>query len=208
MPAQGSTLAISAKYAPHYSFLLQGYSRAILVGCDHTAIPSDTRAALAVNNPLSRLLTGISPRRPLLFFYGNTIDLPADTHDADTLADNSRIRADPLFFFSSAKVQSTGLPAAELAKFVVDLPLGDDLRPFHLANILLHIGNALLLASLVMRLTNDVHLASLTALLFALSPVHHQAIHHMSAMDYLLSGAFALGAIHAILSKRLGWAGP
>lgn len=140
------------------------------------------------------------------FFYGNTIDLPADTHDADTLLDNSRIRSDPLFFFSNAKIQSTGRPVAELAKFVVGLPLGDDLRPFHVANILLHIGNALLLASLVMRLTNDIHLASLTALLFALSPVHHQAIHHMSAMDYLLSGAFALGAIHAMLGKRLGWA--
>jgi hypothetical protein len=139
------------------------------------------------------------------FFYGNTIDLPADTHDADTLADNSRIRADPLFFFSSAKVQSTGRPVAELVKFIVGLPLGDDLRPFHLANILLHIGNALLLASLAMRLTRDAHLSSLTALLFALSPLHHQAIHHMSAMDYLLSGAFALGVIHAILSKRLGW---
>ncbi|MFT5377693.1 MAG: hypothetical protein ACI906_004533, partial [Candidatus Latescibacterota bacterium] len=103
-------------------------------------------------------------------------------------------------------MQSTGRPVAELVKFIVGLPLGDDLRPFHLANILLHIGNALLLASLVMRLTRDAHLSSLTALLFALSPLHHQAIHHMSAMDYLLSGAFALGVIHALLSKRLGWA--
>jgi hypothetical protein len=140
------------------------------------------------------------------FYYGNTIDLPEDTHDGDTLIDNSRIRADPLFFFSPNKAQSTGRPVAELTKFVVGLPFGDDLRPFHVANILLHIANALLLAWLVVRLTRDAHLAVLTALLFALTPMHHQAIHHMSAMDYLLSGAFALGAIHAILGKRLGWA--
>lgn len=140
------------------------------------------------------------------FYYGNTIYLPEDTHDGDTLIDNSRIRADPLFFFSADKAQSTGRPVAEFAKFIVGLPLGNDLRPFHLANILLHILNALLLAWLIVRLTSDTHLATLTALLFALTPMHHQAIHHMSAMDYLLSGAFALGAIHAALGQRLSWA--
>ena len=136
------------------------------------------------------------------FYYGNTIDLPADTHDAETLLDNSRIRANPLFFFSADKAQSTGRPVAELAKLIVGLPFGDDLRPFHVANILLHIGNALLLAWLVVHLTADAHLAVLTALLFALTPMHHQAIHHISAMDYLLSGAFALGTIHAVLRDR------
>ena len=66
------------------------------------------------------------------FYYQDTIDLPLDTHDDETLIDNRLIRADPLLFFSSAKKQFTGRPIAEAAKFIVGFPLRDDTRPFHI----------------------------------------------------------------------------
>ena len=141
-----------------------------------------------------------------LFYYQDTIDLPLDTHDYETLIDNKLIREDFQLFFSSAKKQFTGRPVAEAIKFIVGLPFGDDTRPFHATNILLHIVNCILLAWLIKRITQDDHLAILTSVLFAVSPIHHQAIHHMSAMDYLLSGGFALGSIHAMLGGRAPWA--
>lgn len=140
------------------------------------------------------------------FYYQDTIDLPLDTHDDETLIDNRLIREDPLLFFSSAKKQFTGRPIAEAAKFIVGFPLRDDTRPFHIANIFLHIGNCILLAWLIKRVTQDDYLAILATVLFAVSPIHQQAIHHMSAMDYLLSGGFALGSVQAMLGGRAAWA--
>ena len=141
-----------------------------------------------------------------LFQYWESINLPLDTHDDETLADNELIRADPLIFFSTDKQQFTGRPVAEAAKFLIGLPLDDDTRPFHLANILFHSANCALLAWLVARVSRNESLAALTAVLFAVSPVHHQAVHHMSALDYLLSGGFALGAVHAMLGSKATWA--
>ena len=92
-----------------------------------------------------------------LFYYQDTIDLPLDTHDDETLIDNKLIREDFQLFFSSAKKQFTGRPVAEAIKFIVGLPFGDDTRPFHATNILLHIVNCILLAWLIKRITQDDH---------------------------------------------------
>jgi protein O-mannosyl-transferase len=64
--------------------------------------------------------------------------------------------------------------------------------PFHLTNLILHTGNTLLLFVLLIRLTGNLRISFITALLFAVHPVHVEAVAWITSRKDLLFTFFAL----------------
>lgn len=75
---------------------------------------------------------------------------------------------------------------------------------YHLVNLLLHAGNALLLAWLLFRMTGRKTPAILAGLLFATHPLLTEAVVWITARKDLLSTFFALLSFHAYVSYREG----
>ncbi len=80
-----------------------------------------------------------------------------------------------------------------IVSFAVDATLGG-MTPgmFHLTNMLLHALNAVLVYLLAERLTRNLRLAFAAALLFAVHPIHVEAVAWISARKDLLSTMFVL----------------
>ncbi len=80
------------------------------------------------------------------------------------------------------------------------------LRPwiYHLTNILLHAGNALLVAWLLLLLTQKRHVALVAGLLFAVHPLHTEAVAWLAGRKDLLSTFFFLLSFIAYLHYRKG----
>jgi hypothetical protein len=78
---------------------------------------------------------------------------------------------------------------------------GINLNPaiFHLANVLLHAINALIVFSILRRLLKRDWPAAIGALLFALHPVQVEAVSWISGMKDVLCGTFSLAAIACYL---------
>lgn len=70
----------------------------------------------------------------------------------------------------------------------------------HLENLLLHIGNALLIFILLTRLTGQTWRSALAALLFALHPLHVESVAWAAERKDVLSTLFFLLTIHAYCS--------
>lgn len=66
---------------------------------------------------------------------------------------------------------------------------------FHLTNLLLHAGNSLVVFALLRRLTTDSDIAGLASVLFAVHPLHVEAVAWISGRMTLLSAAFALAGL-------------
>jgi protein O-mannosyl-transferase len=73
---------------------------------------------------------------------------------------------------------------------------------FHAVNLLLHAGVTLLWAWLVLRIGRRPALAIAAGLLFAIHPLHTEAVTWISGRAELLAGAFALAALHLAWSKH------
>jgi tetratricopeptide (TPR) repeat protein len=83
---------------------------------------------------------------------------------------------------------------------------GDALFGFHVVNLALHIGNALLLHGIARRLLADhphaASIALLTALLFAVHPVNSEAVMLISGRSMSLMTLFYLASLLAYLDQR------
>lgn len=73
---------------------------------------------------------------------------------------------------------------------------------FHLVNVLLHAGVTILWAFLVRRLTKRDGLAFIAAALFAVHPIHTEAVTWISGRAEILAALFTLTAIHLSLAQR------
>ncbi|OGR89999.1 MAG: hypothetical protein A2992_00400 [Elusimicrobia bacterium RIFCSPLOWO2_01_FULL_59_12] len=80
------------------------------------------------------------------------------------------------------------------------------LRPagFHLTNLLIHLGNALLIAELVLALSVPPLAAFLTASLFAVHPIGAEQLMIISGRAELMSFFFSLTAVLLLLKKGRG----
>jgi tetratricopeptide (TPR) repeat protein len=85
-------------------------------------------------------------------------------------------------------------PLLHSAFWLEALAWGDDTVGYHLVNVLLHWGDALLVAALAMRLRIDARASWLAAFLFALHPVHVESVAWISELKNTLSLLFYLGA--------------
>lgn len=95
-------------------------------------------------------------------------------------------------------------------------PPPDQVAPFffHTTNLILHLGNTLLVLTLVQRLCGKSWAAGAGALLFALHPVQVEAVAWATGLKDLLSGLFSLLALSSYvafcqedptLERRWGW---
>jgi tetratricopeptide (TPR) repeat protein len=77
-------------------------------------------------------------------------------------------------------------------------------RPFgfHLTNVLIHIGNVILVFLLIRRLTLKLNIAFLAALIFAVHPIQTDSVSYISGRRDVLFALFYLAAFHAYLSYR------
>ena len=128
-------------------------------------------------------------------YLGSLRDHLLDTHDAETFRDNVAISEDFTFFFSTAKEQPSGRPAAELVKWFAFLVFGNDPGWFHLLTVALHGVAAVLLALWVRQLGESLEFSWCSGLLFFVNVAHFQAVQHISALDYPLALSFALASL-------------
>lgn len=77
----------------------------------------------------------------------------------------------------------------------------------HFVNLLLHASVTLLWASLIRRMTRRDSLALVAGLLFAVHPIHTEAVTWISGRAELLAAAYSLAAVHLALSgsSRRRW---
>ena len=127
-------------------------------------------------------------------YFGSLRDHLLDVHDAETFRDNVAISEDFTFFFSPAKEQPSGRPAAELVKWFAFLVFGNDPGWFHLLTVALHGVAAVLLALWVRQLGESLEFSWCSGLLFFVNVAHFQAVQYISALDYPLALSFALAS--------------
>ena len=127
--------------------------------------------------------------------FGSLTEHLLDTHDAETFHDNVSISDDISFFFSAQKQQPSGRPLAELIKWLAYLVWGNDPFWFHLLVVTLHAAASILLAVWAHQAGLEHRLACTGSLLFLVNVAHFRAVHHISALDYPLALALALGAL-------------
>ncbi len=92
--------------------------------------------------------------------------------------------------------------------FQINYVLGGlDPYGFHLGNLLMHIGNAMLVFALLKRLVRSDYLAFLGATIFAVHPLHTEAVVWIAGRKDLLSTFFYLLTLIAYLRHRDGMRG-
>ena len=65
-------------------------------------------------------------------FFGNLVNHPLDTHDADLFEDNISISADFSHFFSPDKKVAGGRPATEFVRWLTYVSVGNDPKWFQM----------------------------------------------------------------------------
>ena len=97
-------------------------------------------------------------------------------------------------------ILSTYRPLRDLS-YALDLRIwGEGPFGFHLTNIIIHSANVLLVFTLIRRLSDDVVSATLAALIFAVHPMHTDAVTYISGRRDLLFSFFYLLAFHTYIT--------
>jgi hypothetical protein len=95
------------------------------------------------------------------------------------------------------------LPLRDLSYSVNYALDGYDARGYHATNLLLHIFNSLLVMLLAWRLTTRRWIGCVAGLLFAVMPVHVEAVAWLSSRKDLLATFFLLGSANLYLAARM-----
>jgi hypothetical protein len=114
------------------------------------------------------------------------------------------IKADPLYLLDVVpeNFRLTSYAIFGLLKSVFRY----DYRPFYAFNIFVHVVNCLLLGSLVLEVTQDERLSSLSALLFAVFQAPQEAVMWLAAMNETLLAFFVFLTLLLWFRGRHGWA--
>ena len=120
-------------------------------------------------------------------FFGNLVNHPLDTHDADLFEDNIAISADFSHFFSSDKKVAGGRPLTELVRWLTYVAVGNDPKWFHLLGLFFHAFASVLLATFLRRLGATIHFSFAASTLFLVNVTHFQAVHWITGLDYPLA---------------------
>ncbi|PIR52851.1 hypothetical protein COU76_04370 [Candidatus Peregrinibacteria bacterium CG10_big_fil_rev_8_21_14_0_10_49_10] len=142
----------------------------------------------------------------LLFIYGASLSNGfVDWDDGLLIVENPIVHE---FSFASVKEAFTTydpelyIPLTLVSYQLTDLIAGMDPFLFHLGNLLLHILNAALVAWFAYLLTGKQWIAAVTSLLFAVHPLHTEAVAWASARKDVLSLFFFLLTLNAYLVFR------
>lgn len=125
--------------------------------------------------------------------YANSLSGEFLIDDQPAILHNESIHGLGDFFLKHFRFQSSALWDAAHAviwKFCASAPFC-----YHLFNLLMHAGCAILLFLLSLELFKDKVLSFLCALIFALHPIHTEAVSWISGGPYALSGFFYLAAV-------------
>ena len=138
--------------------------------------------------------------------YGNTLRNGFVWDDLGLVVDNPAIkswREAPRLPFRALLPSAEYFRPVQALTFLVDYHLWG-LRPagFHLTNIVLHGAVSVLLYRLVARLFGSWHVGLATALLFAVHPVHTEAVAYVSGRTDPLAAMFMLAALLWTLEPR------
>ena len=128
-------------------------------------------------------------------FFGNLVDHPLDTHDADLFEDNVAISADFSHFFSADKKVAGGRPVTDLVRWLTYVAVGNDPEWFHLLGLFFHASSSLLLAVFLRRLGAPTRLSFAASTLFLVNVTHFQAVHWITGLDYPLALSLGLAGM-------------
>ncbi len=121
--------------------------------------------------------------------------------DLELIVNNEQINS-----FSYALLFQSYRPIRNIS-YALDVALwGKNAFGFHLTNTLIHAANVLLVFALVRRLSSDLIVATIAALIFAVHPIQTDAVAYISGRRDLLFSFFYLLAFHFYLNYyRLKW---
>ncbi len=149
-----------------------------------------------------KLLFALGLLALLLFTYGNSLYNPFLIDDITLVKGNYLIGSLSRFpqMFCETYLDSYYRPLATVSLGLNYLVNGLDPVGYHLANILFHFVNSLLLFVLLNSLFKNFSLAGLTTLLFAVHPINSVCVNYISDRGNLLGALFML--ISLILFRR------
>ena len=165
------------------------------------------------DNLLSSLLSSFLILLFVLVLYFPILDGPFKTvYDTDHIVENASLKStDNISRILTGNIFRTDIPyrpVAALSHMAEMQTFGSSPFFYYLTNILLHAGCALLVFSFIALLTANRLTGFLTALVFAVHPVHWEAVSFLSGRAVLLNTFFNLTALWACLlyMRRLnGW---
>jgi tetratricopeptide (TPR) repeat protein len=157
--------------------------------------------------PAALLLSGAC-----LLSYANGLTGAFTYDDKAIVRDNPRLRApehvDEIFttqYFGGRQGTGTSYRPMLLLSFAVQWWVhGGAVVPYHAVNLLLHVLVTLLVARLFLRLDLPPPVALAAALLFAVHPIHVEAVTSVVGRGETLAAAFALGALLCALDAAEG----
>jgi len=129
--------------------------------------------------------------------YANSLNGPFILDDFGAIVTNASIRelSNPAVLRPPPELPVSGRPVANVS-FAVSYALGGlNEKGYHVANIALHLGCALLLFGLLRR--TDESIALLAALVWAVHPLNSEAVDYVTQRTELLVGVFYLTTIYA-----------
>jgi len=138
----------------------------------------------------------------VLFVYWTSLGNSFQYDDIHSIVENPHIRswANIPFFFTRPEMFSPDPKSAMyrplvLVTYAVNYALGEyQVRGYHWLNLLVHIGNCLLVFRLVRKLSGAVHTGLLAGLIFALHPINSEPVNYISSRSESLCALFFLGS--------------